>query len=167
MFGFHKDKEVANASTLSDIARGLQHVVNTTHEILEHHFIRMISKYFGEDGSAVTRRIRISDSEVIDVPLITLVQPLGMAMEELEVRLSVRVDKAIVKTRKAVDDDQEVTRASFQVSLAPTSEKDEKRPPNVIDIIMKFKGKDTPEGVSRIVDEFTSKVLAKDVGPQE
>ncbi len=160
-----EDGVVSDIQTLSDITRGMQYAVNTTQEVLEHHYQKMLDRYFDASGNPVTTTFNIAQGRVVEAPLITLISPASLALEEMTVEMSIRVNNSSVKemNKEHVENTHsssfQTTRSSFQVSLAPPAEQG--RSEDVIDIIMKFKKGDTPEGVSRIIDEFTSQILPK------
>ena len=57
-------------------------------------------RYFDEDQNPISMSINISDETSINVPLITLVTPTGMELEELDVDMSLRVDG--IDTKKEI-----------------------------------------------------------------
>lgn len=153
----------ALTSTLSDIARGMQHVVNTTQEVLEQHYVRMIDRFLNPDGSARSMPIQLDSSHRLDVPLIALLNPPSLALDEMQVQMSVRIDEESVKTFPPPNGaGSEMSRSSFTVTMAPmssTTSGSGGRPTNIMDITMKFKSGDRPEGVTRIINEFTARML--------
>ncbi len=104
--------------------------------------------------------INISNDTSIDVPLITLVTPTGLELDELEVDMSLRVDKIEKKTEKSRTG-EDVHRASFDISFSSGSHKSS-RDANMIDLRMKFKKGDAPEGIQRIIENFANNVIPKD-----
>jgi hypothetical protein len=82
-----------------------------------------------------------------------------MQLQEMEVRMAVRFDQT--ETKPAHPDDTEVTRTSFKVALAGGSQDDKKS--NVVDLVMKFKRGDPPEGVARIIAEFLNTLKPIDI----
>lgn len=152
--------------TLSDIARGIQHAVNTSQEMLEQHYLRMLGRYFDKGNNAKMVRIKVPPDSVMEVPLIALMSPTGMLLEELVLDLSLRIDETdIKKTRKP--DGKIVERTSFVISVGGGKKVDGKsKDTNEIDIRMVFKIGDPPEGIARIVDEFTKKIVPKKIVPK-
>lgn len=150
-------------STLSDIARGMQHVVNATQEVLEQHYVRMIDRFLNPDGSARIMPIQLNESFRLDVPLIALLNPPSLALDEMQVQMSVRVDDEFTKTFPPLPGTTgEMSRSCFTVTMAPPSGgvgPSGGRASNVIDITMKFKAGDRPEGVTRIIHELTARML--------
>jgi hypothetical protein len=153
-----KDPPSHTAQSLSDIARGMQHAVNSTQELTEKHFQGIVERYFTEDGKAIAKRFQLPDGSVLDVPLISLVPPAGLRLEEMYVEMEVRIDKCSLK--EAHPDEKELTRTSFECSFAPRkgSETSEQ---NVIEISMKFKAGDPPEGVARLMEYYANAAVPK------
>ena len=146
--------------TLTDIAMGVQFSVNAAQDVVEKFYIGLLDRYFDEENNPVTMAMNISDGVTIDVPLITLVTPTGLELEELEVDMSLRVDGVATKQEVTKAGD-EVNRASFDISFSNGTNKPGKDP-NMIDLKMKFKKGDAPEGIQRIIESFTSNVIPKD-----
>ncbi len=146
--------------TLSDIAKGIQYTVNTAQDVVEKFYIKLLDRYFDDDNNPISMGINISEDTSINVPLITLVTPTGLELEELEVDMSLRVDGMETKkeTTKAGD---EVKRASFNISFSSGGGKSA-RDTNMIDLKMKFKQGDAPEGIQRIIESFANNVIPKD-----
>ncbi|MCL6591594.1 MAG: DUF2589 domain-containing protein [Firmicutes bacterium] len=154
-----------NAQTLSDIARGIQHCVNSTMEIMEQQYLRILSRHFDENSNPKLIRMKTPNGYELEAPSITLLSPKEIALEEMIVEMSVRVDQIHSKKVKSRGNAPELSRSSFMVSLAP--KQPESRPDNVINIMMKFKAGDPPEGVSRVIEEFARQILPKRVAPPE
>ncbi len=152
--------------TLSDLTRGIQHAVNTAEEILEQHYIRMLGRYFNEDNSPRMARIKVPPDSVIEAPLVALVSPTALKLDELTVDMTLRIDEIEVK-RLPSRAGRVVERSSFKISIGSGAREDgSSREKNQIDIKMIFKSGDIPEGVSRIMDEFTKSILPKKVIPE-
>lgn len=168
-----QDKTAPSSNTLADIARGMQHAVNSTQHIVEHHYARMFERYFEEDaqgekgkGKPIMKTFLLPDGKnEISVPLISLIPTTGLVLDELEVQMAVRIDEASCKAADPEHDVSrpEVTRTSFQVSFAPR--KGEDRTSNMVDIRMKFKAGDPPEAVARIIEQFTHTLNPRPVSP--
>jgi len=164
-------KRGVDAQTLADIARGMQHAVNSTQELTEQHYARIVERYFNEDGTAITKRITLPhNAGEMEVPVIALMPPSGLMLKEAEVEMSVRIDATAVKSAAPTDEETEHTRTSFAVSLGPRSHD---RPPSEggtkggassIDIKMKFVAGDPPEGIARIIEAFANTMIPHEMG---
>ena len=146
--------------TLTDIARGIQYTVNAAQNLVEKFYIGLLDRYFDDDRNPITMSLNVSEDASVDVPLITLVTPTGLELDELEVDMRLRVDG--VSTKKVITKSgDEVDRASFDISFSGAN-KNGIRNPNFIEMRMKFKNTDAPEGIQRIIESFSSNVIAKD-----
>lgn len=164
MLGFRKQGST-QAQTLSDITRGMQHAVNATQELLEQHYFRMLRRYFDDDNQPLMTRFKLSDDKIVEAPLIALISPKGLYLDEMSVEMTVRIDDSDVKRLEKTGTENESDRASFTVSFAPPKERGFGKRSNDITVKMKFKSGEPPEGVSRIIDQFTSHVLTKTIVP--
>lgn len=169
--GEHKAHDGAAPQTLADIARGMQHAVNSTQHLVESHYARMLERYFEDGpegqkgkGKAITKVILLPNGkQELEIPLISLIPPAGLQLDELEVEMSVRIDGVERKQVDPVNDPThpEVTRTSFQISFAHRVQGAEERNTSTVDIRMKFKAGDPPEAVSRILEQFTNSILPR------
>jgi hypothetical protein len=157
----------------------MQHAVNTAQEILHDYQFKMIQKYFREDGTPIMQDIRLSDGRVIEAPWITLVPQSLLAVSEVEMDFTIQVTGSELKgfMEEAQGEVQKANtmappRSSFQVAFAPKKrssffgrlfggDKDkqddesankESEPTDIIDVKIKFKSVDLPEGASRVLD---------------
>lgn len=88
----------ANANqTLSDIVRGMQHAVNESQRMLEAHFLDVLNRYFHADRTPVMMRFQVDENQVVDAPLIALVHPNGLHLDELTLQFAIRVQGENVK----------------------------------------------------------------------
>ena len=164
-----------SSQTLADIARGMQHAVNSTQELVEQHYTQVIDRYFDEDKAEEGKApglypkvvtFKLPDGHIMTVPMIALVRPEGLMLKEMEVRMTVRIDQAKVKPHAAHGEHSELTRTSFECSFAPQA-KNGDRSSNTIDITMKFVSGDPPEGVARVIEQYANTALPskRPVGP--
>jgi len=168
----HRATPAPNVNTLSDIVRGIQHSVNTAQEIIEEHYIRMLQRYFEPDGSPLSIQLQLTPEHIVNAPLIALIHPNALSLDEMTVEMSIDVESTEVKKVPTPARDIDLERSGFTVAFASGPRKsgeasghqgheDAERSDNVIDIVMKFKRGDTPEGLSRILDEFYKTVVAR------
>lgn len=167
MFGFGK-KSVENINTLSDIVRGMQYAVNTAQEAMERHCINMFAKYFDKDNRPLTTSFRVSETEILEVPLIALAHPSALKLDEMTVEMSIHINEMRSKTLQPHIEGADATRSCFKISLASGSGMfSGRRSSNVVDVVMKFKAGDPPEAASRILDEFTKQILPQKIVMQQ
>lgn len=146
--------------TLTDIAKGIQYTVNAAQDVVEKFYIGLLDRYFDKDNNPINMAVNITEDTAVDVPLITLVTPSGLELDELEVDMSLRVDG--VRTKKEITKaGDEVERASFDISFSG-GQKSTIKNPNFIEMKMKFKKADAPEGIQRIIESFANNVIPKD-----
>lgn len=157
-----KELKPQTAQSLSDIARGMQHAVNSTQELTEHHFQEIVARYFDDNGAALTKRFLLPDGTYMDVPLISLVPPAGLKLQEMYIEMSVKIDHADLKT--AHPDNEALSRSSFQCSFAH-KHGDSALDQDVIEISMKFVAGDLPEGVAKLMEYYTNTAIPQKSKP--
>lgn len=159
---------------LTDITRGLQAAAAETNALVADQFIRILSEYFDrhEDGTLEARmvRVQLDDNYYSLVPLVSLVSPSGLALERMRVQLSIRLEEAreervnLLKRLKNAadsneDEDGDVTRSDFKVSLSPRDRKQGKRrPSDHVHIDLEFRSLETPESIMRVIETYTNMV---------
>jgi len=162
------DAPPKSMNTFSDIARGMQHAVNTTQEIIEQHYMRLFARYFDKNGEPLTVTFNLTPEHVVQAPLVALIQPNALALEELTLEMAIKIDQATIKKVQTPAKDFDLERTSFAVSFASgkrtsagqaTGEDAGIGEDNVINIMMKFKQGDPPEGAARVLDEFYKAVV--------
>ncbi|MBI3152268.1 MAG: DUF2589 domain-containing protein, partial [Chloroflexi bacterium] len=84
-------RQPSDRSTLSAIARGIQHAVNSTQEIMEGHYLRIFNKYFYKDGRPKSVDFNISPEQIVRAPLIALVPLNSLLLDEVVVDMSIKV----------------------------------------------------------------------------
>lgn len=149
-----------SSQTLPDFVRGIQHAVNSASLMAEKNAAGFLDRHFKDDGSPEVEIVKIPGTKLcLVVPTITTAHAPNMLLEEMEVRMAVRFDQT--ESKPAHPDDTEVTRTSFSVGICGDHPDDRKE--NVIDIVMKFKRGDPPEGVARIIAEFVNTLKPGDL----
>ncbi|MDR0907132.1 MAG: DUF2589 domain-containing protein [Rikenellaceae bacterium] len=154
------------SQSFSDLIRGLQHSVNTAMEMIEGRNIELLGRYFDEDGNATTRRLRIDDNVVVDIPIISIVNPCAINIKEVEMAFEVQINSSGVKRRAAqagfiVGDEPQsfnsgIDRSSLQVSFGG------KKNLSTMNVKIKFEAAPIPEGLSRIIDEYDKTITSKE-----
>lgn len=156
---------------LTDITRGLYHAASTTNAMVAQQYILMIDQFFDRlsDGTlqAKTARVAVDDQHYMNVPLVSLVAPRGLALEKMQVRLTVKMEdaKALYATSKA--DNSQATRSSFTVSLSPKSDGRECRHSDTVDITLDFVASPPPEAVMRIIDQYANQIQPVPLQPND
>ncbi len=156
-----KDPPVEQQS-LPDFVRGIQHAVNSGSQISEKNVAAFLDRYMDDDGTPDIQNVKIPRTGyVLPVPTITAAHPPNMQLEEMKVKMSVRMDRTVSK-KAHPNSPVGMTRSSFHVSLAGTGNGGNGgnggRQSNVIELEMTFKRGDPPEGVSRIIEELVASI---------
>jgi hypothetical protein len=157
-----REDDVANRQqALTDITRGMYHAASTTSAMVAQQYIRMIDQFFDkeDDGSLSAKMVKINlgDNHVIMIPLVTLVAPKGLTLDEMKVHMSVQISETKAKLATDLADDSSATRTSFNVVLSPKTNI-LGRKSDVTDIEMIFKAGEPPEGVMRIIEEYSNMI---------
>ncbi|KKK66923.1 hypothetical protein LCGC14_2959210, partial [marine sediment metagenome] len=104
-------------------------------------------------------KIQITEDHYTMVPLISLVSPKGIALEKMRVEMSVRITETALKDATDEVDNSGATRASMKVQLAPKHRDNfGKRRDDITEIEMIFTAGDPPEGIMRIIDDYTNMI---------
>lgn len=156
---------------LTDITRGMQHAASTTIALVADQYIRLLEQFFDptEDGTLKAKMVRVAidENRYIMVPLVSLVTPRGLSLDEMRVRMAVRLrDMQVMNTATQTQEASDVTRASFRVDLAPRAEQGERKG-DIIDIEMVFKSLDPPESVMRVIDMYVNLIEPRKVPEPE
>ena len=158
-----KSPKYMSEQQLTDLTRGMLHAASTTAAMIAQQHIRVIDQFFDvqEDGTLVAKMVKIyiTDDQYLMVPLISLVSPKGIALERMRVEMSVRITGTELKKATDKVDNSEATRASFKVQLAPKHKDNHgKRRDDLTEIEMIFTSGDPPEGIMRIIDDYTNMI---------
>ncbi|WP_255989923.1 DUF2589 domain-containing protein [Chitinolyticbacter albus] len=154
-----------NGMSLSDITRGLQHAAAAANQIVAHQYTAVLQQFFDTrpDGSLQPKLVTMAmaDGQVLMLPLIALMTPRGMAMERMRVELSVRTDDTAWIDEAHHFDDASHGRSRFTVSMAPRggTPPGSEREHRTMDITLDFVALTPPEGLMRIIDEYTSGIV--------
>lgn len=152
--------------TFSDLVRGLQHSISAAMEMIEARNIELLSRYFSkENGDPVKQRLRIDEDTVLDVPLISIVNPSTLNVREVELDFSVRINQMELKQKQAdanlINNDggklyaERIERSSINVSFGHG--KDD----SAMNVKIRFKAVPIPEGLSRIISEYDKTIIPR------
>lgn len=159
--------EPVSADSFGDILNGLQHAINSAQTILQNHQVQSLVRMFDTaDGSGsrklVTQPIRVGD-RVVDVPLLALVSHHYLAMDHVEVRFKARVGS--VESQRIPDNG---TDDRLQRCLLPEGERRAdlqmrmsgipQGAGDVMEVCVDFKVQQTPESISRLIDECVKNI---------
>ena len=140
--------------SLADILKGLQQAVSSSVGMLQAQQVNNLSRFWMKDGRPVTQKIQVGRREM-EVPLFTLVPHSNLEMEDLEIKFKARIGDVVAEQiDNALDGSPLVTHADLQMSLGAGRTNAE----DVMEITVRFKMKDTPEGVARLTDEYNKQI---------
>jgi len=86
--------------------------------------------------------------------LFALVSPKGLALERMQVDLSVRVKGT--EAQQALLATSETNAASFKVTIGGQGRQGDSRDPDEVQIRMQFQASEPPEALNRLIEEYTS-----------
>ncbi len=154
----------ASYQTFADIVRGMQYAVNTAHEMLERYHITMLNKYFDDKGRPEVKELRVGNGKKMEIPLVTLINQSSLSIAEMEVCFKAKIEGVSIKSTTASETGKniEVDRTAFEMNFTPSA-----RDGNTVDVRIKFKSTEPPEGVSRIIDEYNKTLEPVDARPAE
>ena len=139
----------------SDILKGLYHTVGSAQEMLQAQQVQNLKKFWQEtDGNPICQKVKSGDKE-IDVPLMALVSHCHLEMEDMEIKFKTRISD--VKAHSIVnrlDSKNSLTYAELQMVMDDIKVADN----DVMDITIRFKLKDSPEGVAHLTDYYNKHI---------
>ncbi|MFB4392190.1 MULTISPECIES: DUF2589 domain-containing protein [unclassified Pseudomonas] len=154
------------SSDLIDITRGLQEAAAATHTLIAQQYIQLFDQFFdcntGALGSPMKAKmveVAMDDQHTLRVPLIALVSPRGLALERMQVDLSVRVNG--IDTRQFAQDNlpADTRGARFRVTVGASGRRGDQRDPDEVQIRMQFHACEPPEAINRLIEEYTNLIL--------
>ena len=112
-------KEPMTASDLSHITRGLHQAAAATHQVIAQQYIKLFDQFFDYDpedlGTPMKAKmveVVLDEGHILNIPLITLVAPRGLALSAMKVDMSVRMQGT--ELEKARDEGKD-KRMQFQL----------------------------------------------------
>lgn len=150
---------------LREITRGLQEAASATNSLIAQQYITLFDQFFDCDTQALGApmkakmvEVAIDDEHVMRVPLFALVSPKGLALERMQVDLSVRV-KGTEALPAQLADAEHASTASFKVTIGAQGRQGEQRDPDEVQIRMQFQACEPPEALNRLIEEYTNLIL--------
>jgi hypothetical protein len=145
----------------ADVARGFQHIANSTQDILAQHQANVLNHYFDpETGEPYTKTIFMPDGRIIEIPLIALVPPSMLRMERMKVKMALQVRAGKTKRHKYDGKVGAVDRSSFRVSFTSQANGNGhgNKNRNCMEVEMEFVATDPPDLSLRIQEWFSEVV---------
>ena len=156
--------------TLDEIARGLHHAASQASSMLQQQYALLLKDYFAvaPDGKTLVARvvkIALDPHHYTLVPLVSLVSPSAFSLESMKVKLAVRFDQVESKATQGLGEGAEgSSQASFRVSVSPLAggaEGTSGNGPRYVELELAFKQHEPPEGIQRILEQFTNAIIPK------
>lgn len=153
------------ALDLRDITRGLQEAAAATNSLIAQQYINLFDQFFDYDIDALGApmkakmvEVAMDDHHVMRVPLFALVSPKGLALERMQVDLSVRVDGTDTLGALRADA-KDASTARFKVTIGAQGRQGEARDPDEVQIRMQFQASEPPEALNRLIEEYTKLIV--------
>lgn len=157
----HKEKRETVA--FGDILAGLQNAISQVQDMLQIRQLQNLSNFWQPDGQPVSQTIKLGDTTV-NVPLLTLVPHSQLAMDTVEIKFSTRVGNIVSgksddllkagNLKGKPDSSDFLSHADFQMAVERGNAESE----DAMQVSIIFKIKDTPEAVSRLMDEYNKRI---------
>ena len=144
---FDKKKKYA----FSDILKGLHSAVNSAQEMLQAQQVQNLTRFWqSNDGKPVTQKLKVGDRE-LDVPLMSLVSHSHLEMDDVEIKFKARIGNVVSHSiANRLDGNNALTHSDLQMEMDGIKATDD----DVMEVTIRFKLKETPEGVARLTDEY-------------
>lgn len=147
------------ASDLCDITRGLQEAAAATNNLIAQQYIKLFDQFFDYDAQALGTpmkakmvEVAMDDQHMMQVPLIALVSPRGLALERMQVDLSVRIQNT-----ETTEVNADLKRERFYVTVGGQNKRNgDARDPDEVQIRMQFQACEPPEALNRLIEEYTN-----------
>lgn len=136
---------------MSDILKGLHNAVNSAQEMLQAQQVQNLARFWKkEDGTPVTQKVKIGEREM-NVPLMALVPHSHLEMDDVEIKFKARVGEVASHSfADKLNAGNVMTHSDLQMEMDGIKATDD----DVMEITIRFKSKETPEGVARLTDEY-------------
>jgi hypothetical protein len=149
-------------SDLRDITRGLHEAASSANNLIAQQYIKLFDQFFdynpddlGTPMKAKMVEVALDDHHRMQVPLITLVSPRGLALETMNVDLSVKVAGTQAEAVSHALENGELTCERFYVTLGSPRQDGSQRHSDEVQISLSFKACEPPEAVHRLIEEYT------------
>lgn len=149
---------------LREITRGLQEAASAANSMIAQQYIELFDRFFDcnhqELGAPMTAKmveVAMDGQHLMRVPLFALVSPKGLALERMQVDLSVRVQNT--EARRAFTPADASRSASFKVTIGGQGRQGDSRDPDEVQIRMQFQASEPPEALNRLIEEYTNLII--------
>lgn len=149
---------------LREITRGLQEAASAANSMIAQQYIELFDRFFDcnhqELGAPMTAKmveVAMDGQHLMRVPLFALVSPKGLALERMQVDLSVRVQNT--EAQRALTPTDASRSASFKVTIGGQGRQGDSRDPDEVQIRMQFQASEPPEALNRLIEEYTNLII--------
>lgn len=163
LFSTKKEKKVA--SDLRDITRGLHDAATAANNLIAHQYIKLFDQFFDYDpqdlGTPMKAKmveVALDDVHRIKVPLISLVAPKGLALDTMQVDLSVRIQSTELDDASHSLANCAMNSERFMVTLGTSGAGASERDAGEVRISLQFKACEPPEGINRLIEAYTHQI---------
>ncbi|MCY1391748.1 hypothetical protein D3C76_738080 [compost metagenome] len=160
---FSRNKEPMTASDLCDVTRGLQEAASATTNLIAHQYIKLFDQFFDYDAEelgapmkAKMVEVALDDQHTMKIPLISLVAPRGLALERMQVDLSVKIQSTELASASHALENGDIQSGRFFVTVGTDKRHSDPRDPDEVQISLEFKACEPPEAINRLIEEYTN-----------
>jgi hypothetical protein len=137
---------------LDDVFQGIYSSVVEAQNTIEQHYLGEVTEdYFMADGTPKMIKVQLPGSDgklkEVNIPAITLVPHYGMAIDEVTVKMKVKISQS-----QGTKDRKGNKPSKIRKFIADFSNREGGK--ELATISVKFKGKEPPEGLARIKDNL-------------
>ena len=157
---FHRGKknnddepDSVQTNSFSDIMNGLQYAVNCAQDTLQNHQIQNLTRLLKEQMQITqirsNQKIMVGD-KTIDIPLIALISHHYLAMDNVQIKFKAKVgsvESQIPENNLLLSSPH---RANLQMQMSNIKPDTD----DIMEVCVNFKVQETPESISRIIDDF-------------
>lgn len=157
------EPDIVQTNSFTDIMNGLQFAVNSAQEILQNHQLQGLTRLFSATNDAdgkrfLSQQIKIGD-KFVNVPLIALISHHYLAMDDVEIKFKAKVGSVESQKmmRNSLADNMLMSssnRANLQMQMSGIKADAD----DVMEVSVRFKVQETPESISRIIDECVKNI---------
>lgn len=134
----------------SEILKGLQQAVSSATGMLQAQQVDNLSHFWMKDGKPIIQKLQIGERD-LEVPLVTLVPHSNLTMDDVEIKFKARIGDVLSHSfPNALEGNNVMSHADLQMNMDGIKADAN----DVMEITVRFKVKDTPEGVARLMDEY-------------
>ena len=161
---FHRGKknnddepDSVQTNSFSDIMNGLQYAVNCAQDTLQNHQIQNLTRLLKEQMQITqirsNRKNHIGD-KTIDIPLIALISHHYLAMDNVQIKFKAKVgsvESQIPENNLLLSSPHRANLQMQMSNIKPDAD-------DVMEVCVNFKVQETPESISRIIDDFVKNI---------